>query len=330
MADGCIAAMASVGTTHLTSTNLDHARSALNRFYYPTIVGAPDGVGGFELDMQVIRLGPLTLGQLRFGAPVTLVASDLDAYHVIVPTIGRVHTRHAGHEVAVGPATAAVFGPCGGVSTLHDAYSTQLGLKIERSALEADLTALLGRPVQGPIDLPPALDLSTGPGLTWRRLVHLLRDELTHAESLIRRPLIAEQLWRSVLSGLLLSVPHRHHAELTAPAPAGPPRAIRRTLDAIHDQPGRPYGVATLAEIAGLSVRSLQEGFRRHVGCAPMAYLRQVRLDRAHAALLAADPARTTVAAVAHRWGFTHLGRFASSYRARFGGSPSDTLHSNG
>jgi AraC-like DNA-binding protein len=33
-----------------------------------------------------------------------------------------------------------------------------------------------------------------------------------------------------------------------------------------------------------------------------------------------------TVAAVAHRWGFAHLGRFASAYRCRFGEPPSDTL----
>jgi AraC-like DNA-binding protein len=33
-----------------------------------------------------------------------------------------------------------------------------------------------------------------------------------------------------------------------------------------------------------------------------------------------------TVAAVAHRWGFAHLGRFAYAYRARFGVSPSETL----
>jgi hypothetical protein len=36
--------------------------------------------------------------------------------------------------------------------------------------------------------------------------------------SLIHHPLIAEQLRHSVISGLLLSVPHRYREELTAPA----------------------------------------------------------------------------------------------------------------
>lgn len=79
-----------------------------------------------------------------------------------------------------------------------------------------------------------------------------------------------------------------------------------------------------------MSVRSLQEGFRRHVGCAPMTYLQQLRLNRVRETLLEGDPARVTVAAVAHRWGFAHLGRFASAYRERFGESPSETLRQPG
>jgi AraC-like DNA-binding protein len=39
--------------------------------------------------------------------------------------------------------------------------------------------------------------------------------------------------------------------------------------------------------------------------------------DRAH---------RPTVAEVAYRWGFTHLGRFAHDYRSRYGELPSTTL----
>ncbi|WP_207954623.1 helix-turn-helix domain-containing protein [Saccharopolyspora elongata] len=37
-----------------------------------------------------------------------------------------------------------------------------------------------------------------------------------------------------------------------------------------------------------------------------------------------------SVSDVAHRWGFTHLGRFASSYRKRFGVHPSQTLRNGG
>jgi AraC-like DNA-binding protein len=310
----------------IRSVDVEEARALLTRHFYPILVGAPDGADGFALGLDVIRLGPLTLGQERFGGRTSVVATELDGYHVTLPTIGRALTRQAGREVVAGPQTAAVFRPGDPVYSLHDASSAELDIKIESPALEAELSVLLGREVSGPIDLPPTMNLADGAGRSFRRMVCLLRDELPHNESLIRQPLIAGQIHQSVLNGLLLCLPHRYHDELTAPARPGAPRAIRRAMSAIQDEPERPFTASDLARIAGLSVRSLQEGFRRHVGCAPMAYLQQVRLGRAHEALRRADPSRVTVAAVAHRWGFAHLGRFASSYRTRFGQAPSETL----
>ena len=61
----------------------------------------------------------------------------------------------------------------------------------------------------------------------------------------------------------------------------------------------------------------------------PLAHLRSVRMQRAHRDLQIAEPGDgLSVAAVAARWGFAHLGRFAIEYRRRFGIYPSQTLRS--
>ena len=75
-----------------------------------------------------------------------------------------------------------------------------------------------------------------------------------------------------------------------------------------------------------MSVRSLQEGFRRSLDTTPMAYLRELRLEKVHQELAAADPAAVSVTEVATRWGFVHLGRFAAAYSRAFGERPSATL----
>lgn len=308
------------------SADLDEAVAVLNRFYYPIAVGTPDGPEGFGLDLGLIQLGPLTVGRLALATATTLLASELDSYHVTLPTTGRVYTRQHRVEVFADRETAAVFRPGRPVFTSHQPGMRELDIKISQSALEAELSAQLGRPVDGPIDLAPSMTLACGPGRGWARFVGLLSDELGNAASLVYHPLIGEQLRQSVISGLLLSVGHRYRDELLRPPPAAPPRALRRVVDAIHTEPDRPFTAAALAEIGGMSVRSLQEGFRRHVGAPPMAYLQQIRLARARTALREADSAATTVASVANRWGFAHLGRFASAYRAAFGESPSETL----
>ncbi|WP_229071324.1 AraC family transcriptional regulator [Actinoplanes sp. DH11] len=322
-------AASATGAVYFDSVDVTRARDILNRFYHPMSLGTPDEAE-LTMDLEMIRLGPLTVGHLTFEGSASLTSPSAGGYHVTLPTAGRVRARRDGQEFTANPSTALAFRPGDPVDLRHEAKSAELDVRIEPWALEAELAALLGHPVEGPIDLPPVFDLSGGPAQSWSRLIRLLHGELEHEFSLIHQPLIAEQLCSSVLSGLLLSVPHRYRDELVAPAASGPPRAVARAVEAVHEEPERAFTVADLAAIAGLSVRSLQEGFRRHVGCAPMAYLQQIRLTRAREALLDGDPARITVAAVAHRWGFAHLGRFASAYRERFGESPSETLRQPG
>ena len=85
--------------------------------------------------------------------------------------------------------------------------------------------------------------------------------------------------------------------------------------------------MADVAEAAGVSVRTLQAGFHEHLDNSPTSYIRDLRLDRAHADLLEGDPyAGPQVTDVALRWGFSHFGRFAALYRRRFGERPSETL----
>jgi transcriptional regulator GlxA family with amidase domain len=66
--------------------------------------------------------------------------------------------------------------------------------------------------------------------------------------------------------------------------------------------------------------------FRQHAGQGPMEFLREIRLDRVRAELLAsAGVAAVGVREVAQKYGFLHLGHFAAQYRARFGERPSET-----
>src|SRR4029077_2536294 len=87
-----------------------------------------------------------------------------------------------------------------------------------------------------------------------------------------------------------------------------------------------PLTVSSIAARCHVSVRSLQQDFRRYLGTSPMAYLREVRLRRAHQSVLESAPWATSVASVAYRWGFTNLGRFAAAHAARYDEPPATTL----
>jgi AraC-like DNA-binding protein len=108
--------------------------------------------------------------------------------------------------------------------------------------------------------------------------------------------------------------------------PLGATAAIRRAVAYIDEHAQEPITLADIVSASRLSVRALQAGFRRYLDTTPMGYLQKARLNAARLDLIASDPTRETVAVIARRWGFTHLGRFATSYREAFDELPSESL----
>ncbi|MBJ2322001.1 MULTISPECIES: helix-turn-helix domain-containing protein [unclassified Pseudomonas] len=90
------------------------------------------------------------------------------------------------------------------------------------------------------------------------------------------------------------------------------------------DAPDETANLLELAQIAGVPLRQLQQGFKTYTGISPAQWLRLRRLNGARRELLSTTD--TTVAEVAMNWSFWHLGRFSNSYRALFQELPSETL----
>src|SRR5450432_4493656 len=103
------------------------------------------------------------------------------------------------------------------------------------------------------------------------------------------------------------------------------PRGVRRALDAMRTNVGRDWSVSELADVAGVSSRTLQRQFRIFLGKAPRAALRDLRFDGARRELLRGLP-DAKVTDVALRHGLAHCGRFSVEYRRRYGETPSQTL----
>ncbi len=315
--------------TSIETADLDEARAAISTHFYPNVIDVLAPSRGVRARFGMACTGAVTIGDLSFGADVRAAFGELGAYHVDVPLAGRFVSRHgSGRPVAASACRAPVFRPVGDTTLERwDADCRLLAVKIDRGYLETELARMLDAPVAAPVRLDEALDTSRGPGASWVRLVRLLAADVGRDGGLAGHPLLADRLQESLVAGLLLATGHQYRDRLAGPHRAGAtPRSVRRAVDALHAAPGRAFTLTLLAEIAGISRRSLQQGFQQHIGVSPMAYLRQVRLARVHEELRTATPGEVNVTEVAFRYGFVHLGRFAGAYRARYGCPPSQTL----
>lgn len=106
------------------------------------------------------------------------------------------------------------------------------------------------------------------------------------------------------------------------------PTLLRRAISFIEASAHSDISLIDIARAAGVTPRAVQYAFRQHMDMSPMDYLRRVRMDHAHRQLLNADPATTSVHAVAAQWGFAHPGRFSAAYRKAYGRNPSEALKS--
>jgi AraC-like DNA-binding protein len=140
----------------------------------------------------------------------------------------------------------------------------------------------------------------------------------------------ARSIEQSLLTAILLGLPHTATAELAELDASGPddPRAADKIRDWLHEHRDQPVGVADLAAAMGLSVRRVQRICRRHWKQTPMQLLRGIRLDHARTKLLAASHGEPAphVATIAAAAGFTRTTRFNAAYQQRFGQTPTQTF----
>ncbi|MEZ0354205.1 AraC family transcriptional regulator [Mycobacterium sp. pR1184] len=284
---------------------------------------------GFGFSQRLIHAGPITLADLSYDTDVSLrFSADRDSYYVHVPIDGRLESQYLGQRWVSTPATATIYGPRAEMSvTRWPAASRHLGVKLDQLVVDTALETLLGKPARSSVPFAVALPLADHAVRGWVTQVHWLNRELARSDSPMWHPAVLDPLLESLVYGLLLVADHPHREALASTVRPIRPAAVREAMDIIESAPQSALTTSRLALECHVSVRALQEGFRRHVGMSPMAYLRTVRLRRVHGELRSAHPSHTGVAAIAHRWGFAHLGRFAAAYRAMYGEPPQQTLH---
>ncbi|HEX3588444.1 MAG TPA: AraC family transcriptional regulator [Pseudonocardiaceae bacterium] len=317
------------------TTDLDCARDAVSRIFTDHQLDLLDPQSHVTARMNSRRLQDTALNFLSYGAHIRVKPDRLDTFYLVqIPLSGRAEIRCGAEHIYSQLGNAPVLSPTEPLLMHWSADCSQLLARIERSALEGRLRDLIDEPIRAPLRFAAEMDVSTGQGLSWRRLLEAAVADFDGPALMAEHALVAHDFEQTLMTALLLAQASNYTDKIQDAVDAvgghALSRAARIAVDWIENHPEYQHTTASLARSAGVSERTLQISFRNELDMPPTDYLRDVRLRRVHDDLRAADPSSVTVAEVAARWGFLHPGHFSARYSRKFGESPSQTLRRSG
>jgi AraC-like DNA-binding protein len=270
------------------------------------------------------EVGSVGLHLLRYGVDLTISGTpEDDCYIVLLLLTGWGELKQNGVHSIVCPENVCVINPDQNMSLYLTSDQSNLTLRVPRRLIEDFIGRETGTLLTAPVHFGPSPGQN---GSSLRNFMSFIIGELGRNSPSLTPRLVSHQI-EQTLAGLMLSeLPHDQQILLLENSAPASPVYIRVAEEFMEAHVRESITLQDIALAAGISIRTLQKGFRQHRNTSPMTALRNRRLLLAREELLRANPYSRNVTSVATNCGFTHLSRFASLFKARFGECPSDTL----
>jgi len=311
----------------IRSRSATEARDLVGRALSPHHLQVRTDARAFEARHNQIRLHETAINVLSYGAEVEIDPGERGDYYLLqLPLQGRARVRCNDQEAWVHPEVMSVLQPRARTRMVWSSDCAMIMLQVPSQTLRAAWQA-----DDGPL---PALRLTRSrqdPAVAawWQALGDMTRNLHQHGAQWLRHPAAFAAMEGFLISGLdLLRPDGSADGQAAAPLAQAQGSRLQRAVDHIHAHAHEGLTLACIAAAACISPRALEAAFRRRYDSTPLAYARDVRLERVREALQQAARAgrAASVTDIALRHGFIHMGRFAAYYKQRFGCSPSASL----
>ena len=301
-----------------TREEVDRARSSIFRHASRLSMTGMDG--GAWLRVAAVDLDSVRLASVQSGGHrVELL--EPHGVTVLRPIHGHISVNRGQRQAAIDQGRSLVLGTGERSTVVSPGYhglvvvvasarleQTLSLLTQDRSAAATDAVLDWSAPASGHLD-HYLVDLVRRPG----------RSRQGQSAPLARAA--AEHALLALLAGAVLESRDRGAVQRDR---AAAPWQVRRAEELLSARAREPITIADVCRELKVGARSLQLAFQRHRGTTAKQFLQACRLELAGQHLLD-EGHRFSVTAIAHECGFGHGGRFARSYRERFGEWPSAT-----
>lgn len=314
---------------NFVSTNVDETKLYIGQALKPHALTLLDRRQSLNVNVGRTDFGCMSFMYIYHGADVHIYPGKLETFFLFqVPLHACQHEVRVGSTlIRVSPGIAYVVSPTLDLELKMSRQCDNAVLAIERSALEKFLENQLQRRLDKPLEFAPRVDLSLRNNQELVNLMAHMTRQLNQPASSLRHSMIQAQAQSILMGTMLINLDHNYRDELLSEAAAPKPHYIKKAQTYIHENAQLALTPQDIAQEACVSLRSIYTGFQTYLHCTPMAYVKNVKLDKINQELKNCDPVTTSVSDVVSKYAISSMGNFSASYRRRFNELPSQTLH---
>ncbi|WP_421842193.1 AraC family transcriptional regulator [Marinobacter algicola] len=269
----------------------------------------------------------LSLSSLRYGREVEVLAQEPgDYYHLQFGMKGVCKVSQKAEAWMLQGTDGLIINPEGEVSLRYSSDCEKLIVRIERDALNQYLAEKIGCHLRRPLLFRPLIESGSYGGQSFHRLLEYVIGEVGDSRSRFLQASGCGVLQAMMFDSLINLIPNNYTHALERQNLSVDSAVVDFAIDYVDNNYYNSITLQELAAVANVGVRSLHDQFHKAIGVSPIAYLRSVRLKKAHEVLCDPDRSGVSVTEVAHDVGVEHLGRFARDYQRLFGEKPSETV----
>jgi AraC-like DNA-binding protein len=275
--------------------------------------------------VRAAACGKVGVSTFRFGRPVDIIPQGLtDAILVTTAIKGKAGMSTNGNSCSIAFGSSFISHEEDCPRFLYDTDTEVLKLRFNRRHVEEFAMKMYGHGFKGPLHFHTEMSLPHA-AQRWVTLLSFLVSSLNGTGTLQPSSREMASLEEMLMLTLLNIQPHSYQPASGCQARNISTRQFRSAVDYINDHLACEITLADIAEATGCSIRSLARAFNRAGDTTPMQYVCKLRLQKIRTELLSIASREQTIAGIAYRWGYGHLGEFNRKYREAFGETPSET-----
>ncbi|WP_341864143.1 AraC family transcriptional regulator [Gymnodinialimonas sp. 57CJ19] len=310
-------------TQSFQTNDPSEARSVLNEKFKPHVMRRLDS-DPFDFAHMSAQVPGGTFNILKYGGAVEITPDPFEDFFMLeMPLASGVNIESTGRpSISSDKNTALLLPPHVKFSSTWRPQCLQLMLKVESVEVLRRWQTLTGDPEAQLPRGAPEVDLRTSEGWRVQQLMRLLQQEFELAVTSKVDRLSQSPLSTAVVDAVLCYYRYSQGNLLIGGSHRILPAQLRQCVAYIECNIAGDLSMPQLLAQTNYSERTLFNQFNQFLDLTPKGYVQQQRLRNSRRMLLSGN---VTVADAAKQSGFTHMGRFSSLYRKRYGENPSQT-----